>query len=789
MNRIRIIAILFAVFFCINANAVLKEKDLTNTLSILRNELMNYRTELERQTEYLKTQQSQITGNIISVLNQSNQNALMLYSQKSDYVFDLTYACNEATEQYKRFQSNVTPFMSYINKNKVEIARYDSLIASLSTMPEMALTEKAKIDRNVCLTLAINIRRSLQGNSDQMSDYIRFYNMADQRLRNLNDYAIKRYSDIQSSIFVNGGDNYFNVIKNLGTHIHDTEMTVADKYRPIRQSQWDSRLIFFLFIVILLYSAIAIIINLILIRVLATKVIRKQRFSNIQDSFFQKRSWIITAMAVVTFAIILGIIRMTVKQNFIIMASRLLVEYAWLLGVILFSLILRLKGDQIKSAFRIYAPIIVVGFIVIAFRIILIPNDLVNLIFPPILLVCAIWQWIVIRKHNHNIPRSDVFYTNISFLVVVASVISSWMGYTLFSVELLIWWVMQLTCILTITCIAVWLKKWADKHNFHEAPITRTWFYRLLYYVGLPTLGVASIFISIYWAADVFNMGDTTRMFFGKRIIDSKQFILSIKSLANVTILYFIFAYINHTVQAFLKLHFEKNNPDTAASRTIMARNIVQIIVWGVWLLISLAIFHVSNKWLVVISGGLSTGVGFASKDILENIYYGISLMAGRIKIGDYVECNGIRGRVKSISYTSTTIETTTGSIIAFQNSQLFTNNFKNMTKNHGYELDILEVGVAYGTDIKKVRELLVEAISKLSFITKKRPPKVVLKSFGDNSINLKILVWVPVLTQYSNDGDVMEVVYNTLNDNNIQIPFPQRDVRIVQADEVATNA
>ena len=217
----------------------------------------------------------------------------------------------------------------------------------------------------------------------------------------------------------------------------------------------------------------------------------------------------------------------------------------------------------------------------------------------------------------------------------------------------------------------------------------------------------------------------------------------------------------------------------TAASHNIMSRKLVQVLVWGIWLLISLSILHVSNTWLVVISGGLSTGIGFASKDILENIYYGISLMAGRVKIGDWIECDGTRGKVSSISYTSTMIDTVDGSVIAFQNSQLFNKNYKNMTKNHGYELDTLEVGVAYGSDINYVKQILHDAIMQLDCIYKKRGVKIVLKNFGDNSVNLTVLVWVSVLTHYYDDGEVLECIYDTLNAHGIEIPFPQRDLHI----------
>ena len=90
-----------------------------------------------------------------------------------------------------------------------------------------------------------------------------------------------------------------------------------------------------------------------------------------------------------------------------------------------------------------------------------------------------------------------------------------------------------------------------------------------------------------------------------------------------------------------------------------MFKNVMQVIIWGIWLLIALNVFQVGKSWLLAIFAGLSTGLGFASKDILENIYYGISLMMGRVKVGDYIICDGTRGKVSSISYTSTMLEAT----------------------------------------------------------------------------------------------------------------------------------
>ncbi len=757
------------------SHAVLKEKDLEQTLVILREDITAYYQSLLSEAEGHKEYRQQVIKELVDISKRSNQNALMLYSQKEGYVFDLTYACNEVTKLYKDYNRRIQPFKSSIENIDTEIARYDSLRNSLNKMSVRSLSDQAKIDRNVCLTLAVCIDRMLRENRESMNDYIKIYQTTEERLKQLNDYANLRYNDIQSNIFVNGGENYLSILTNFQSQLSKTKESVLEKYEPHGEvkSQWDSRMIIGLFITMAIFALASMLISFLGAKVLSRKFKTK--------GFIAKRTVIIMTATVLIFAVALQLIRISWDQNFFIMASSLLTQYAWLLGVILVSLLLRVDADQLISALRIYAPLMVIGFVVIAFRIVLIPNELVHLILPPILLVCALWQWWVIRRYNHNIPHSDIFYTYVSMVVFMISVICSWVGYTLLSVQLLIWWIMQLTCILTITCLRSWIKQYGEHHQLADKPVTDTWFYDLLYSVLLPTLAVASVLVAVYWAASVFNLSELTWRIFTYKFINSRNITISVLNIALVVILWMVFSYLNRTAQALLKYNFMLKDPSTADSRFVMGKNVLQLLIWGIWLLISLAICNVNNTWLVVVSGGLSTGIGFALKDILENIYYGISLMAGRIKVGDWIICDGIRGKVNSISYTSTMLESVDGSVIAFQNSQLFTKNYKNMTKNHGYELHMLDVGVAYGTDIEKTRQLLVDAVSRLDFIDPEHQVRVVLREFGDNSVNLQVLVWVPVLTQYINDCEVLECVYQTLNENNISIPFPQRDLHIIR--------
>ena len=773
-------------FLTLPAAAMLQEDSLKNSLSVLRHELIAQHLEQTKQLNKSRFITEQVTNQLKEIGDKSAQVSLMLYSQKTDNIFDLTYACQQATELWKDFQTKTRPFHDLITESNEEIARYDSLVNVLSTMYTFGLTPKMKTDRNVCLTLAVSIRRMLKERNDSYQEYIQYYEYSQHQLQALDAYAQKRYEEIQSSIFANGGDNYIKILKAAPYRITHISNTLAEKYTPqnVVMSQWDVKWIITLFSMILIYGLIAILINYISIRFLVKKVMKANRFEQKNHAFLAKRTCIIMLASVVTFSIVLIIIRLFSPSNFIHMACSLLLEYTWMLAVIFASLLLRVEGSQTHNAYRIYYPLIAVGFIVITFRIVMLPSSIVTLLFPPLLLLNALWQARMIYKYHKLVPRYDLNFAYFSLLVFIFSLVCSSIGYTMLAVQAIIWWSMQLACILTIAFFHDYLNQYREKHPAKNLSVNKTWLIRFIDIVLIPTALVISFILAIYWATDVFNLSDLTWKLFRTDFINSDNFKMSVYSIAIVITLWFVFNYLNLTIREAIKLYLKRNDPSTADARATMYINVLQVVVWGSWLLTTLNIFQISSTWLVVVTGGLSTGIGFAMKDILENIYYGISLMAGRIKIGDYIICDGVRGKVSSINYTSTMLEALDGSVIAFQNSQLFTKNYKNMTKNHGYELDVLEVGVAYGSNIKEVKELLVNAITELGVTFSKQPVTVRLKSFDDSCITLKILVWVNVFTQGSDIGVIMECIYDTLNKNGIEIPFPQREITIKHQQE-----
>lgn len=851
---------LLAIACCLPlaSHAVLKEKDLAATLAVLRAELANtYNEQKQNIARYNVIAQMQ-HKQMISLMQRSDQIGLMLYSQKQDFTFDMTYACHEATSLYHEFNKRSMPYQKILDRINTELNRYNALISSLQTIPPAVagnnahpqvpvkgkqptpllvgpiggkpapngamqpfmLSKQGQTDRDSCLKYATALRDNLDRMKQSVVQDNQHYKMTAGKLGKLNDYALQRYTAIQHNIFINGDANYLEILAQFSRYLQMAKADANEKYDVEKvqdknkqhnvESQWRGPIVVGLSIFVLFYIFVASLLSNVLVRWLVPKRFRT-------EEFMKKKVCLILAAAMIIFAISIMVCRTFMYHNFFLMASKLLIEYAWLLCVIFVSLLIRIKGDQIKSGFRIYTPIMLMSFVVISFRIIFIPNNLVQLIFPPILLAFTLWQWSVIRRHNNNIPRSDIFYTWVSLTIMVASTFAAWYGYTLLSVQILIWWMFQLACIQTVTCIydllAVYEERYLAKHigeiannkvarlnileairKRHEKHINQTWLYDFVAMSVVPVMGVLSILLSIWWAANVFDLTATVTNIFMFNFLNVPDVVqLSLAKIVAVASQYFVFRYLNYLIKALYHKYHKSKVVVNGKPNFTLANNIIGICVWGLYAIISIRLLKIPSTAISVISAGLATGVGFAMKDLLENFFYGISLMTGRVRVGDFIECDGIRGKVDSITYQSTQIVTADGCVIAFLNSSLFSKNFKNITKNHSYEMVKVPVGVAYGVNVDEVRTMLIDAVKQLQgkqadgrdIISRKQPISVVFDEFGDNSVNLFVTYWVLVEQKFVMTGRIKEAIYNTLNAHNIEIPFPQRDLHIRSVETV----
>ena len=870
-KRLFLLAALLLTAFSFT-HAVLKEKDLARTLGVLKAELQTTYEMQQAFMQSYEQQGMQQHQQLVWYMHQCEQIGLMLYSQSTENTFDMAYACQQASNLRRDLDNRNSKMRQYdkiIARIKQEIERTDYLIRSLKRMPpvidadsiltasdsillqaidsleskkdsllvarnsmdeeEVEAIEKANEDeipeeedgieplyltraqqknRNACLLFADTIRNNMQHFLESLEAENAYYQSVREKVLELDKYAQSRYKLLQDNIFRNGGANYFRILASLPMQIMMAKSTIDMRYKPFEghsqlYSEWRGATVLFISIFLVLYLALSLGISYIVLRWLLPKKWRGEGFK-------EKRRMLIFVVGIALFAIIVMIVRASVERNFIQMGTGLIINIAWLLEAIFLSLYVRLKSNQMRHAAIIYTPLMLLAFIVILFRIVLIPNALVNLIFPPVLLIFAIWQYIVAKRHRQYLPLLDKVYTHITTAAMIFSCVAAWIGYTLLAVQVMIWWTFQLAAIMTITFIydltKMYEARYLMKHLTSDVTsdvekvslmkrvkkgefIDKTWLYDFFCRTIVPILAVLSVLVSIYWAAQVFEMTSLCRKIFLRDIVNQTNLIrISLFRVCMAAALFFIFRYINYALRSFY-LHFRKRYSETGESiNKTLARNVIGIVCWGLFIIIVLVIFQVPKDGISIVSAGLATGLGFAMQSILENFIYGISLMSGRIHVGDYIECDGIAGRVESITYQSTQITTNDGSVIAFLNSALFSKNFKNMTRNHRYELIKVPVGVAYGTDVEQVRQLLVEALQPLCheenaagqpLTDTNIPVSVAFSDFGESSVDLKVCIWMLVEEKLAVTARVKEIIYNTLNKNGIEIPFPQRDVHL----------
>ena len=857
----KLIALGLALCVIVPAFAVLNEKDLAQTLSVLRYELRSAYQAMEERASRMMGRGNRQHTQLVQMMQRSNELSLMLYSQKQDYTFDMTYALNEVSRQYEEFSSRKLPFDDMITRLDIDIDRYDRLIHTLKRLPpaklmayrdstgqlvyieadawrarrdsmrrargetatRMAMDTTGRTrpfmldslgqqDRDSCIFYAENLLQACQVQKERLVRDSTHYAETAALLKSTYDYAQQRYKTVQNRIFIEGQTAYGTLLKSFPRYWSQAVSDARDKYSPSAlgdvSSQWRGPMVTAFSLFLLIYLLISAVVAVALVAFLTRKVAFFKR-----ERFVKHRFEMTLIVGVVIFAVSIMIASAASRQNFFAMASKLLVEFAWMLAAILVSLVIRLEGKEVRKGIRLYFPILLLSFIVISLRIAFIPNSLLNIIFPPLLLLFTIFQGWTLYRCRKSLPAWDVAYGWISLLVLVATTIIALRGFVLLGIQLLIWWIFLLTLLQTITAVYDLLHIYyvrhirATKEHYIEAHpnlpndtdedlIAVTWPHSFAKHALLPIAIVLSIPFSLFMASSVFDLNEVFNEYYRYPFLNLENVIsLSFYKIILVVVLFFLFRYLVYAGKAAYRLLKVKSILKGASGRLFhenqanftLAENIIGISLWGFYIIAIFVLLKIPTAAIKVIGAGLATGLGFAMKDILNNFFYGVQLMSGRVRVGDFIECDGIRGKVDSINYQSTQIIASDGAVMAFPNATLFNKNFKNLTKNHSYELLSFDVGVKYGVDVDHVRNIIQEALEPLKtkdvygrdVVDPKYGIQVRFKDFGDNSVNLSVYQYITVDEHYTYPAKAKELIYNALNAHGIEIPFPQRDLYI----------
>ena len=222
----------------------------------------------------------------------------------------------------------------------------------------------------------------------------------------------------------------------------------------------------------------------------------------------------------------------------------------------------------------------------------------------------------------------------------------------------------------------------------------------------------------------------------------------------------------------------EKRNVDVTLRQFIAST--VRLIVVVMFLIVALSQLGISITPLIAAIGGLAVGASFAIQGPVSNYGAGLVIILTRMyKVGDTVSLLDCSGIVEDISLATTILRAEDGEQIVIPNKHVVGEVHRNSFANRIVEG---QVGIAYSDDPEKAIQVISDAVYQLPGVAHEPAPQIGIAAFGDSSINIYYRVWIPTERYFELLHELNLKVYRALGANDISIPFPQREVTMLQA-------
>jgi small-conductance mechanosensitive channel len=241
-------------------------------------------------------------------------------------------------------------------------------------------------------------------------------------------------------------------------------------------------------------------------------------------------------------------------------------------------------------------------------------------------------------------------------------------------------------------------------------------------------------------------------------------------------------------ISTIFKRYVSANLPENTS------KNFHKIIYYGIIAITVLAVITsqgIDLSGLMVAGGIFGIIIGFATQSVVSNLISGIFLMFDRpAKIGDLIEITNskVYGKLIEITIFSTRIKLFDGSIVRVPNEKIFTSEIRNVSGSEVRRIDTT-LGVAYGEDIDHVIEIIKKSLENQPYVLREPEPVIETESLGESGVNLKVLAWIP-RDEWDNVGPILlKVIKKSLDEEGIEIPFPQRTIHYAENSKPQTRS
>lgn len=272
---------------------------------------------------------------------------------------------------------------------------------------------------------------------------------------------------------------------------------------------------------------------------------------------------------------------------------------------------------------------------------------------------------------------------------------------------------------------------------------------------------------------------DEIKDLFGLSLIKTEHINFTLGALLAVILAFIITSFLLKLIRKLVT----RNLPIEDKNKFISIFQFVKYIVYIFVLMFALKISGIDITVLLTASAAIFIGLGFALQQLFQDLIAGVLIILDQsLKVGDIIELDGKVGQVQRISLRSTRAYTRNQRVMIIPNHKFMSDLLFNWTQNNPIVRDNVQVGIAYGSDTKLAEKLLLEATKSIEGILSEPEPNVLFDNFGDSSLDF-------VVNFYVNDAFAVQKIKSDLRfeidkkfrENNITIPFPQRDLHVYQ--------
>jgi len=218
----------------------------------------------------------------------------------------------------------------------------------------------------------------------------------------------------------------------------------------------------------------------------------------------------------------------------------------------------------------------------------------------------------------------------------------------------------------------------------------------------------------------------------------------------------------------------------------MLAVRVLKLVVFALAAVLALDKFGVQTAPLVAGIGVAGVGIGLALQGVLSNLVAGLLIIFTKpFRVGEYVELLGVEGQVMTVALFATTLQHSDRSRVVIPNRKIV----GEVLHNYGTIRQLsLSVGVSYDTNINQALTVIREILAQNPRVLKDPAPGVGVTSLADSSVNIAIMPWAAVSDHGAAGGELNKAILETFREKGIEMPFPQREIRLINADGVSAN-